>query len=519
MRPLPETRRPPRRGSVLLLVLVVVFLLSFSAYSFSELMLTEHQAQRAAATRRHLRSHAESGIEAAAAWLDDRVRREIEPALGNDRRFREIVIDETVLGTASFSITPRPALIAPAPTTSPASELPFGMLDESSRLNLNALPLVDFKRTFARRQLRPLPGMTDQLADAILDWMDEDDEPSEWGAESSYYMSLQPPYSPAQQRLTSIEELLQVRGMTPQLLAAWRDLITLDSRESNLRPDGSPKINLNSSDLVSLFDALQSEFDEKSAQFVCAWRLTGTLEAAEVMQAEEADDNVESKRRKLVEASKRRAREQVVDEDEDDRRRQALTRELFDGSTGKRVPDVIRAGINLSRKPAHSIRSVVDLIGTHVRIDVNRQDTVLDSPWAATPNQLDAVLRHLSARLTVTDQPALVGRININTAPRTVLLCVPGLSPAIAQTIVAARTTTSASGELGRRHSSLAWLVDERICDLKTLRDLAPYVTTRGDVYRGVSTGFFVGRSPSVAIEFLLDGTESRSRLLWLKEL
>jgi len=518
MNPLTATQRTHRRGSVLLLVLVVVFLLSFSAYSFSELMLAEHRAQRAAATRRHLRSHAESGIEAAAAWLEDRSRRDIEPALGNERRFRDIVIGETAFGTASFSITPRLSQVDRTRMNSDADELPFGMVDESSRLNLNALPLVDFKRTFARRQLRPLPGMTDQLADAILDWMDEDDEPSELGAESSYYLSLQPPYSPAQKRLTSLDELLQIRGMTPQLLVAWRDLITLDSRESNLRPDGSPKINLNSPDLVALFETLQAEFNEKVAQFVCAWRLTGSLEATEVLQAEEADDDAESKRRKLVEASRRRAREQVVDEDEDDRRRQALTREIFDASTNKRAPDVIRAGINLSRKPAHSIRSIVDLIGTRVRIDVNRQDTVLESPWMAAPNQLEAALRHLSDRLTVTDQPALVGRININTAPMAVLLSVPGMSPDIAQAILATRMKAPPKNELNHRHRSLAWLVDERVCDLKTLRNLAPYMTTRGDVYRGVSIGLLAGRPQSVAIEFLLDASQKRSRLLWLKE-
>lgn len=517
MNSLTTTSRSRRRGSVLLLVTVVVFLLSFSAYSFSELMLSEHQAQRAAASRRQLRLHAESGIEAVAAWLDNRVLRELEPAIGNERRFRDVLIGETEFGTAMFSIqSPVRGVQVGA---SPEQSLRYGIEDESGRLNLNALPLVDFKRTFARRQLCHLPGITDQLADAILDWMDEDDEPSEFGAESSYYSSLNPPYLPAQKRLRSLEELLQVRGMTQQLLAAWREFVTLDSRESNLRRDGSPKINLNSADLVSLFETLEREFNQDVAQFVCAWRLTGSLEGSESLQSEDVEDDFESQRRKLVDTAKRRAREQVADEDADDRRRQDLTRQLFNESSGKREPDVIRAGINLSRKPAHAIRSVVDLIGTNVRIDVDRQDTVLKSPWRDDPARLDAVLRDLSDRLTVTDQPAVVGRININSASRTVLLSVPGMSMQVAEAILAARQR--AGGDLGQRGVSLGWLVQERICDLRTLRDLAPYVTTRGDVYRGISTGTLMsaGRVQVLSIEFLIDGTGARSRLLWMKEL
>lgn len=533
MNSLTTTLRSRRRGSVLLLVTVVVFLLSFSAYSFSELMLCEHQAQRAAASRRQLRLHAESGIEAVAAWLDNRAQRELEPAIGNERRFRDVLIGESEFGTAQFSVRCRSGIgFQPVETGLRGNEYDrqdayptnvhshrYGIEDESGRLNLNALPLVDFKRTFARRQLRHLPDITDQLADAILDWMDEDDEPSEFGAESSYYSSLNPPYLPAQKRLTSLEELCQVRGMTPQLLATWREFVTLDSGESNLRRDGSPKINLNSADLVSLFETLEREFNQDVAQFVCAWRLTGSLEGSESLQSEEVEDDFESQRRKLVDTAKRRAREQVADEDADDRRRQDLTRQLFNESSGKREPDVIRAGINLSRKPAHAIRSVVDLIGTNVRIDVDRQDTVLKSPWRDDPARLDAVLRDLSDRMTVTDQPAVVGRININSAPRTVLLSVPGMSMQIADAILAARQR--AGGDLGQRGASLGWLVQERICDLRTLRDLAPYVTTRGDVYRGISTGTLMsaGRVQVFSIEFLIDGTSARSRLLSMKEL
>ena len=79
-----------------------------------------------------------------------------------------------------------------------------------------------------------VPGMTPQTADAILDWIDRDEEPREFGAERSYYtaMGLRPPRNG---RLTSLEDLLQVRGVSPEWLYGNdlnRDGL-LDQRESD----------------------------------------------------------------------------------------------------------------------------------------------------------------------------------------------------------------------------------------------------------------------------------------------
>ena len=46
--------------------------------------------------------------------------------------------------------------------------------------------------------LMGLPGMTDDMADAILDWIDADDTPREQGAESDFYGSLDHGYAPAE---------------------------------------------------------------------------------------------------------------------------------------------------------------------------------------------------------------------------------------------------------------------------------------------------------------------------------
>src|SRR5688572_25579437 len=58
-----------RRGSVLVVVLVVIALLALGAYSFSEMMVSESQATSFFGRETQARACADSGIELAAAML------------------------------------------------------------------------------------------------------------------------------------------------------------------------------------------------------------------------------------------------------------------------------------------------------------------------------------------------------------------------------------------------------------------------------------------------------------------
>ncbi len=67
------------------------------------------------------------------------------------------------------------------------------------------------------------------IADAILDWLDPDDTPRENGAEVDYYAAQNPPYAPKNGPLDTIEELLLVRGVTPELLFEPTPIATASS--------------------------------------------------------------------------------------------------------------------------------------------------------------------------------------------------------------------------------------------------------------------------------------------------
>ena len=101
--------------------------------------------------------------------------------------------------------------------------------DEYGKLNLNALIRFDengesVESGLLIEALRILLSLrVDMLAleedptDAILDWLDTDSEPREFGAEEDFYSALEIPYPCKNGAMDSIEELLLIRGVIPEL--------------------------------------------------------------------------------------------------------------------------------------------------------------------------------------------------------------------------------------------------------------------------------------------------------------
>lgn len=94
--------------------------------------------------------------------------------------------------------------------------------DEFGKININAL--VDPRRQEpnetleqALRFLFEQRGAEEDPTDAIIDWIDADDDPRPEGAEAEFYQSLATPYPCKNAPMNSVEELLLVRGMTPEL--------------------------------------------------------------------------------------------------------------------------------------------------------------------------------------------------------------------------------------------------------------------------------------------------------------
>ncbi|MCP4339396.1 MAG: type II secretion system minor pseudopilin GspK [Desulfobulbaceae bacterium] len=94
------------------------------------------------------------------------------------------------------------------------------------------------------------------IVDALTDWIDEDDQESDLGAESSFYQSLEEPYSCRNGPVRYIEELLLVKGVSPELLFGTGEQKGLADYLTVYGDDG--KVNLSTAPLLVIqsFDAL-----------------------------------------------------------------------------------------------------------------------------------------------------------------------------------------------------------------------------------------------------------------------
>jgi Type II secretion system (T2SS), protein K len=116
----------------------------------------------------------------------------------------------------------------------------YGIVDECSKLNLNT-NIVTNSGAFSTQLLTLPTPMTQDVADAIWDWRSNAAQATSDGAESDYYSSLTPPYECKNALYETVEELLLVRGVTPQILFGYdlnRDGV-IDASERDAQGAGS----------------------------------------------------------------------------------------------------------------------------------------------------------------------------------------------------------------------------------------------------------------------------------------
>jgi len=112
---------------------------------------------------------------------------------------------------------------------------PCGLTDEESRVNVNtAWP--DLLRAFVENAGGVDSVSARNVAAAILDWRDADDDLRPGGGESGYYGERSPPYACGNGNLGRPEELLLVRGVDAELYRRLAPFFTVY---------GSGKVNIN----------------------------------------------------------------------------------------------------------------------------------------------------------------------------------------------------------------------------------------------------------------------------------
>jgi general secretion pathway protein K len=86
---------------------------------------------------------------------------------------------------------------------------------EGGKIDINLVAEETLKEILRKGGLSPEEA--ESVGDSILDWRDGDDVPRAKGAESPYYLSLPAPVKPPNGKLAAVDELLSVKGVTPDL--------------------------------------------------------------------------------------------------------------------------------------------------------------------------------------------------------------------------------------------------------------------------------------------------------------
>jgi type II secretory pathway component PulK len=527
-----------RNASVLILTLIVIALLTLGAMAFFERTFAEHKASRTHGSQLQARQFAESGIDYLRAVLSQNPisLRESGGVYANPGLFQGVVVVDDPLAALRGQFT----VVAPDMTTDGLyTGIRHGLENESSRLNLNTVLLADSGDGAGPRQLlMTLPGMTEPMADAILDWIDADDEPRMLGAEREFYSTLNPPYAPRNGPLGSIEELLKVRDVTPALLfgpdlnrnyqidrveepltvidnadntlgllnRGWSAYLTLDSAESNLRPDGTPKIDVNMEDLKTLHQQLTDALGQEMANFIVAYRQGG---------AYQQDENA---------------------------------------SRGTPAQSAANITLDFTQPGRERLNSILDLIGVRTRIAKSNQASgaadgqsqsqngqsggggnnasgggdsssggesggqsgssndedsriVVEAAFRSEPGAMRSYLTKLMDNIAVNSNPTIPGRLNINQAPRRLLNGVPGLTPTAVDQIISQRDITLGDQQPDQVHET--WLLTQGVVELKDMKRLIGLVTTGGNVYRAQIIGGYFTDGPSERLEVVIDATKS----------
>lgn len=528
-----RSRRQDRQGMVLFIVTIVVALVSLSAYGFVVMMQTENRSAHLLADQLQAEQLAHSGVEYIRVWAAaSRAERQLWGGTQqNTALFRALPADIDPFGKRHGYVSVLMPRYVP-PDSQPFYT--FGLQNASSKLSLGMLLTLDRQSPGeGRRALMQLPGMTESVADAILDWIDPDDERREFGAESEFYLTLDPPRQPPNRVPERLIDLLAVRGVTVERLVGqpprhatliaedgadgalgggaiggasslgmrpsreslpnrfgsagmddglaagnamgipsvpWAYYLTTQSAERNEAQDGSPRIQLNQEELSQLHQELVAAFDQQIANFVIAARQYG-----------------------------------------------------IESSSGEGAQDGEVPSVTLSIAASETFDSPLDLIDAVVAIPTGEEDadgqprTVrYRSPLSVRDSAKRAALVDFCDRTTTEERPRLRGRINIQEAERPVLLALPGITPEQVDRLITARQQSSAD-EAAR--VSAAWLVAEEIIELEVMKPLWPLVTVGGDVLEAQVVAYYDADSPWMRCEVAVDGTRESVPIVFFQDL
>ncbi len=430
-------------GFVLIAVLVVIMLTSMIAISLLFRVRAEDTASAASAGNEQAWAAAMSGVQEVMRFMKACPAGSLDWQNSPDTFHDHQVFDD---GADRWYFT---VFTAGDPTE--LEEIRYGLTDEASKLNVNEA---------TEEALGKLPKMEPQLVQALLDFIDLDDEARPEGAEQEYYDALPNPYVIRNEPLASLDELLLVRGFTPSLVYG-------EDMNLNFRLDP----NENDSDQSFPPDDNNGKLD---------LGLRGYLTVASYDLNEDSDGF---------------PRTNINDPD--------------DPLPDTDLPDTTLAYLEALRRSGVSLEQPADLLDAKEKLkDENGKEVEMESGVDK------AVLATVLDVLTTTADTRFDGLININTASATVLQTIPGIDSLVAESILSARHYVAPE-----RRQTIAWLLQEGAVSADVFKQIAPHLTARSYQYSFHVIGYGVPSGRYRVFEATVDFGQVEPAISYLREI
>ncbi|MBT3912425.1 MAG: hypothetical protein HOF22_04405 [Verrucomicrobia bacterium] len=330
-------------------------------------------------------------------------------------------------------------------------EIIFGVVDEASKLPLNATNVL---------QLMKVPHMTLPAVEALADFVDGDSIARDNGAEQDSYDLLPVPYSIPNKPVSFLDELLLAQGVSAAHLYGE------DANRNH-------KLDANENDADALFPP-----DNQDGT------LSGGLHRFFTLHSRDWNVNRNNQPRLDINT--------------------ATLDPAPDGLTDETV-----AFLEAKRKAGQPLASLADLVNaTLIVTEENQAQRELKSGVGTGD------LSQLLDRFTTDPKQIRLERVNINTAPASILAQVDGIDEALANTIVSARQ--GLSPEASR---SIAWLLEESLLDADQFKQIEPFIAARSFQFHIQVIGYALPSGRYRVLESIVDLIGSEPRVLYIRDL
>ena len=336
----------------------------------------------------------------------------------------------------------------------------YGLTDEGGKMDINTAPST---------MLQLLPNIPQDVASSIFNWRGKINSSDGLGATNSDYEAMNPPYECKQAPFESTEELLLIRGMTTDLLFGIDK-----NRDGVVDPDemkaggttAAVSVNGDSASNRGIFP------------FVTAYGVKATT--APITRSPTATN---------VNSATRNALQTVLQKSVSSAKIQQIMNALFPPPPGRGRPP--------QQRPVFS--SVLSFAAA----------------FTITSAELSPIYSQLSATTTGrgTATAATTALINVNTAPKQVLICLPTFEDSDVQAIVSHRQQMAA----GTDPTDISWLLDA--IPISKISIAARYLTGRSSVFSGDIVGVSPDGRAFRRYRVVVDGSKTPAYVIYRRDL